>query len=176
MTEAVKKNGVTFGVILGIVSVLITAGIYATDVTNFVNWMLGIGIFVISLTILIIAVAKAKKAQEGYITFKEAFTTYFIAAAIGAGIATLFNIILFNVIDPAAKEIVTEETINMSVEWMQKAGSSSDDIRKIVEEARKTDSFGTVSLIKNYFFGLLFHIIVGLIVAAAFKKNKPEFV
>lgn len=171
MTEAVKKNGINFGIILGVVSVLITATIYATDITNFVNWMLGIGIFLVALVILIIAVAKAKKAQNGFISFKEAFTTYFIAAALALAIGTIFNYLLFNLIDPSAKETLTEETINMSVEWMQKAGSSSEDIKKVVDEARAADSFGIVGLIKSYFFGLIFHIIIGLIVAAAMKKT-----
>ena len=58
---------------------------------------------------------------------------------------------------------------------MQAAGSTTEQIREEVEKLESNDSFSIVSLIKTFFYGLIFHSVIGLIVAAAMKKNKPEF-
>lgn len=175
MTEAVKKNGVKFGIILGVVSILITTIIYSTDIGLFINIWLGIGIFLLNLIIAIIGVAQTKKALNGFISFKEAFTVFFIEMALGAAIGMLFMFLLFNVIDPSAKQTMMDQTIEMSVNWMQKANTPTEDIRKAVEEMKETDNFSLLNQLKSYAFFLLFYIIIGLIVAAAMKKNKPEF-
>lgn len=131
--------------------------------------------FVVNLVLGIVAVNKAKTAMGGYITFKEAFTTFFIAMAIGALIGSVFMFILFNFIDPGAKEIVMQQVKEMTVNMMQKMGAKTEDIRKTVDELDKNDNFSFGSQIKSYVFGLVFYIIIGLIVAAATKKNRPEF-
>ncbi|MEZ0131134.1 DUF4199 domain-containing protein, partial [Flavobacterium sp. LBUM151] len=55
--------------------------------------------------------------------FKDAFTTYFIAAVTGILISTLFNILLFNVIDPGAKDTLSEIMIKYTVGMLQKFGT-----------------------------------------------------
>ena len=51
INETIKKNGLTFGVLSGIVSALITSTIYAIDLNLFVSWWIGIVSMVIYLTI-----------------------------------------------------------------------------------------------------------------------------
>lgn len=173
MTEAIKKNGVKFGVILGVVAVLFSATIYAVDVTMLTNWALGLGIMAVYLIIGIVGVISAKKAMGGYISFKEAFTTFFIIAALGMAISVIFNMILLNIIDPAAKELITEKMIETTLGWVKNSGMKAEDIKKMVEDMRAADSYGYVGQVKSYFWILLFYILIGLIVAAATKKNKP---
>lgn len=106
INEVIKKNGITYGVMIGIASTLITATIYAIDLNLFTAWWMGLIGIAISLTISIILLSKTKKELNGIFPFKEAFTTYFIATVIGILISTTFNIILFNVIDPAKEKIL----------------------------------------------------------------------
>jgi len=175
MTEAVKKNGLNFGIIIAVISILVTVLMYAVDVKLFANYWVGIILFIVNLVLGIIAVAKAKKALGGFISFKDAFTTFFIAMALGAFISTLFTYVLFNLVDPEAKEVIMDEVITKTVTMMEGMGTPSDDMRTMIEEMKKTDNFSLGSVAKSYVFGLIFYIIVGLIVAAAMKKNKPEF-
>jgi hypothetical protein len=94
INETIKKNGLTFGVLSGIVSALITSTIYAIDLNLFVSWWIGIVSMIIYLTISIVLLTKTKKELNGVFVFKDAFTTYFISAVIGTLIGTLFNILL----------------------------------------------------------------------------------
>lgn len=171
MTEAIKKTGVKFGIILGAIGILINAAIYTIDPTLFVSIGTGLCILFLNIVILIVGVASAKKQLNGFISFKEAFTVYFIEILIGGLISTLFLVVIFNLIDPSLKDVLTEKTISMTVGWMEKAGTPTQDIKKVVEEMKNTDSFGPVKLFTSYLGSLIIYIIIGLIVAAAFKKT-----
>lgn len=176
MTETVKKNGISFGVTIGVIAVLASVIMYAVDVKLMANYWVGICLFIVNLVLGIVAVAKTKKALNGFITFKEAFTVFFIAMAIGAAISSIFIYILLNLIDPAAKVVIMDRVTEMTVNMMQSMGAKTEDIRKTVEEMKQTDSFSLVSQLKSYAGGLIFYIIIGLIVAVAFKsKAKEEF-
>jgi hypothetical protein len=173
MTEAVKKNGIKFGIIVAVVSILITTIIYTVDPTMFVSIGLGIGIFIINLIIGIYAVITTKKQMGGYIEFKEALGVYVLTMALGAFIGTAYMGILFNLIDPGVKEIISEAVIQMSVKMMQSFGADAEAIRKSVEDIKATDSFSFFGLFKSFMGNLVVTILIGLIVAAATKKNRP---
>src|SRR5690606_22568246 len=123
----------------------------------------------------IMAVSKAKSALGGYISFKEAFTTFFLALLIGSILYILFMYILWNFIDPEGANAVVEATIETTVEWLQAAGTPEGDIKEMVEQMRASDNFGLVGQLKALAGSVIIYSIIGLIVAAAMKKNKPEF-
>jgi hypothetical protein len=175
MKEAVKKNSVTYGIIVGVLAILVYTVMYVIDVKLFANIWIGVGLGILNIVIGIIAVAKAKKALAGFISFKDAFTVFFLAMAIGALIGTIYLAILLNVIDPAAQTIILDEYVTMTVNWMQQAGSKPAEIKKTIEDMKASDPFGPVTMALSYVKGLLFYIIIGLIVAAAMKKNNEAY-
>ncbi|ALM48403.1 hypothetical protein AMR72_05520 [Flavobacterium psychrophilum] len=173
MNEIVKKNGLNFGVILGIVSILITVIIYVTDPTKFVSIWVGLGIILMNLIFGIFVIAKTKQALGGFITFKEAFTVYFITMALASLISIIFMYLLFNFIDPSIKETIMVATTEMTVNMMKNMGVKTEEIRKTVEAMREVDNFSILKQLQSYLGGLLIHTIIGLIVAAVMKKNNP---
>lgn len=177
MNDIIKKNGVTFGIILGVYFILRTTIMYSVDLKLFVNGFIGIGDFIVSLILGVIAVSKAKKSLGSFITFKEAFTTYFIAMVIGLSMYTVFNIILFNVIDPGAKDILKQHFMEYALNMMQSLGGGNNSaiIKQSVEQIKNTDTFGPFEQLKGLVISILLYSVVGLIVAAIMKKNKPEF-
>lgn len=175
MTEAVKKNGLNYGIIVGVASIIIAVLIYVIDLTAFSNWMIGLLMLAVNTILGIMAVSKAKSALGGYISFKEAFTTFFLALLIGSILYILFMYILWNFIDPEGANAVVEATIEKTVEWMQAAGTPAGDIKEMVEQMRASDNFGLVGQLKALAGSVIIYSIIGLIVAAAMKKNKPEF-
>ena len=95
INEIIKKNGVTFGIVTGIISCLLTSAIYAIDLNLFIKPWIGAISIIIYLIIGIVLLSKTKKEINGDFTFKDAFTTYFISAVVGILISTIFNI--FNI-------------------------------------------------------------------------------
>jgi low temperature requirement protein LtrA len=174
MNEIIKKNGITYGIVLGVISILTTTLIYVIDLDLFVNMWVGVIGIVINIIIGVIIVSKTKRQLNNIITFKEAFTVYFIAAAIGGLISILFYYLLFNVVDPGAKATVQELTVKMTVGMMEKFGAPSAEINKAVEELQKTDNYSIGSLLKGYAFALIMYAVFGLILALIFR-SKPAY-
>lgn len=174
MNEIIKKNGVTYGAILGLISIATTTIIYVTDIKLFMSWWIGGISLVLNIVIGVILVSKTKKLLNDSITFKEAFSVYFIAGAIGSTISALYNYVLFNLIDPQAKETLKEMTIKYTVEMMEKFGTPKEALNQTIAELQKADNYS----LGNIFMGLLFVYLIiaifGLILAAIFKSKSPS--
>ncbi len=173
MNEIIKKNGVSYGIITGVVGALITTSIYAIDLKLFTAWWVGLLSFAFYIIIGIVLLSKTKKELKGIFPFKDAFTTYFISAVVGVLISVVFNIILFNFIDPSAKETVKELSIKYAVEMMEKFGTPSSAINEAVKKLQENDQFSIIELLKGSVFTIVFYALFGLLLALIFK-SKPS--
>lgn len=173
MNEIIKKNGVTYGIILGLFSVLFTTAIYAIDLELFTSWWLGLVSFAIAITIGIVLVSKTKK-QMGTMTFKEGFTVYFIAALIGTFVSTVYNYVLFNFIDTQAKETIKEITMKYTADMMEKFGTPAAAINETMQKLSETDNYSIGNLLFGMAIVLVFQAVFGLILAAIFKSKSNQ--
>ncbi len=173
MNEIIKKNGIAYGIFLGLFSIVVTASIYAIDLSLFTNMWLGIGTLIIYIVIGVLVVSKTR-TQLKTITFKEAFTVFFITAVIGITMSTLFNMILFNLIDPAAKDTIQQLTIKYAAEMMQKFGAPAATINEAIAKMEETDNFSIASLLKGMITSYLVNAVFGLLLALIFKSRPSE--
>jgi hypothetical protein len=174
MNEIIKKNGITFGVILGLFSLLITTTIYVIDLKLFTSWWVGLVSMAVAIIIGISVEIKTKKQLNGVFPFKDAFTVYFLTALIGSLISTIFNYLLFNIVDPGAKETLKEITIKYTSEMMEKFGAQADQINEAVQKVAETDNYSIGNLLFGLAIALVFQAIFGLILAAIFKSKSSE--
>jgi len=174
MNEIIKKNGISYGIITGVVSALITTAIYSIDLNLFTKWWLGIVIFLVYIIIGIVLLSKTKKELKGVFSFKEAFTTYFISAVIGTLISVGFNILLFNVIDPSAKDTLNEIIIKYTGEMMEKFGAPSAAINEALKKMQENNPYSTIELLKGAVFSIVGSSIFGLLLALIFKSKSTQ--
>lgn len=173
MNEIIKKNGITYGIVSGVVGALITAAIYAIDLNLFVKWWVGIAIIIIYIAIGIVLLSKTKKELKGVFSFKEAFTTYFISGVVATLISVGFNILLFNVIDPSAKDSLNDIFIKTTAETLQKFGTPATAINEAVAKMQENNPYSTIELLKGSIFSIGGSAFFGLILALIFK-SKPS--
>lgn len=171
INEVIKKNGITYGIIAGIVSVLITTIIYSTDIKLFTAWWISIISIGLYISIAIVLLVKTKKEINTFFSFKDAFTTYFIYAVISLIITVIFNIILFNFIDPSLKETIKELTLKYMAEMMQKMNAPAAKINEALQKIKEGDQFSISGLLKGSASNLVVSSIFGLILAAFFKSK-----
>lgn len=173
INEVIKRNGVTYGIILGVILALITATIYAVDLKLFVSGWIGGLSFIIYLVVGILLLTKTKK-EIGFFSFKDAFTTFFITTIIALAISTLFSIVLFNVIDPEAKETVNQLLIKYMAETLQKFGTPAAAINEALTKMKENSPFSALEQVKALVFSIVGYSILGLILAAFFKSKSTQ--
>ena len=169
MNEIIKKNGITFGIISGLISIFTVTLIYVIDIKLFTSWWLGLLGIAVSIILACVLLSKTKKELNGNLSFKEAFTTYFIMALIGILMSTLFSILLFNLIDTSLQVTVKELTLKATSEMMKKFGADKTAMKEALKTINETDQFSVLQQIKGIFTSLVMSSIFGLILAAFFK-------
>jgi hypothetical protein len=121
-----------------------------------------------------VATAKVKAHFDGFLSFKDAFTAYFITTVLGIAISTVFSFILFNFIDTEAAAEIKKMTIEATISMMEGFNAPPETIAKSVEEIESTNQYSLVSILKSLVWSALFQAIIGLIVGAIMKKSNPE--
>ena len=174
MEKSLKSISTNYGIYLGVLLALITVISYAVDLSLLTNMWVGIFIMIAIIVFGIISVAKVKQAQNGYASFKDAFTSYFITVLIGLLISTFVSYLLFNFIDPEAAEVLKQATIEKTVEMLQGFNSPSEAIEQAVEQIESQNQYSLGNIAKGLAGYLVVFSIIGLIVAAAMKKSNPN--
>ena len=174
MEKSLKSITTNYGLYLGVFLALITVLAYALNLELLTNMWVGILILVAIIIFGIISVAKVKQAQNGFASFKQAFTSYFITVLIGLLISTLVSFLLFNVIDTDAADVLKEKTIEKTVEMMENFNTPTEVIAETVEQMESQNQYSIGNVTKGLAGYLVVFSIIGLIVAAAMKKNNPE--
>ena len=169
-----RKNALNYGFFLGLTMIILTTVIYAVDLNLFTSSWIGIINLLIITGFGAYSAIKHKKSNAGFITFKEAFTCFFITVIMGVFLSTIYMIVLFNYIDPEAKAIIAENVTKYTVELMEKFGAKAGDINKIAEEMQKADSYGPFGQLKGLLFNIIIYSIIGLITALIVKRERPQ--
>ncbi len=179
MNEILKKNGITFGIILGVTGIISQIMVYAlggiskenailNSVIQFVFW-------IAYLTVRIIQCNKTKNEIGGYISLKELFTTLTVTVLIGILISQLFTFVFNNFIDAeygmAMNDFMNEQQIVAQNAMKSFTKVSNEDLKKIAS----TDNFSLLKILQGTLAALLISSVMNLILAAIFKKNKPVF-
>ncbi|GAA3576928.1 DUF4199 domain-containing protein [Snuella lapsa] len=175
MEKTLKSIASNYGLYLGALLALLTVIAYAVNLNLFVNFWFGLSIYLLIIVIGIIAVAKVKQNFNGYATFKDAFTAYFITILIGLSISTAVSFVLFNFIDTEAAVVLKEKSIDKMVSVYENNNLPQDKLAEIVEKMESEDLYSLknnlTALAINYLLPLS---IIGLLVAAAMKKTNPN--
>lgn len=174
MEKSFKSISTNYGIILGVILSLITVFAYAFMLELFTKWWLGISLLIIVVVAGTMAAAKSKKLLEGYISFKDAFTSYFITVLVGTLISTLVGILIFNFIDPEAA-ITLHDMMQDSVrQMMESLGAPQASIDKAMVAAAETETYSIGSQFQQFAINLLIFCVIGLIVALAVRKKDPN--
>ncbi|MEQ3664983.1 MULTISPECIES: DUF4199 domain-containing protein [unclassified Olleya] len=175
MEKTIKSIAINFGLYLGATLGGITVLAYALYLDLLTKWWLGILLFVIIIVYGIISVSKSKASLDGYISFKESFSSYFITVAIGVIISTLVSVLVFNFIDPEAAVALKEKTIEATLQIMKNFNAPEEEIAKTLDlmEAQK-NQFALMPQIQSTAMFLVIQAVIGLIVSLIMKKTNED--
>jgi hypothetical protein len=174
MELTTKSSATNYGLYLGAALSIITVLIYAINLDLFTEWWLGIILFFVVVAFGVISAIKSRKILNGLISFKQAFTSYFITIAIGTFIATVIGIAVFTFIDPEAATYLNEQILLITKQTMERFGMPQEAMQAALEEAAKKDNFSLGMQSQAFAFRLAFYAVIGLIVALIVKKTDDK--
>ena len=171
MSEEIKqyilKNGLVLGgiyVALDIIKYVCGAEFFVNNYVNFVSLLLA-AIFPVFYLL------KYKKSQDGFIDFRSAFSICTGILIASGFILLVFNILLFNIIDPAFSSELLDVTINTAVFQLEAFGMSDEQISSAIEMMEAEANFSPMNMLKGFGFTIVGYTLFGIIVAAITKKN-----
>lgn len=139
------------------------------------NWWLGLATFPIMIIIVIMSGLRMRKDNGGYLKVGEGFLGMFLTGVIISVIGTLWSIILMNVIDPELTQLLVEETIAKTYEFMSGFGMPEEDMRNALKEAKEgiEEGFTVVGQLTSIFSSAIWWAFVAIVVALIIKRNPP---
>ena len=175
MNNTIKQTAIKYGTYLALVNLSYLLYAYLVDQSVFTLTWPGILLFFCGIGFGMFSVAKFKQANDGYASFKEAFSAYMLTSIVAIFIGTVFTIMLFSLIDPEFAAGIMDMILEKTLEKFESSGINDEQIEMIISRIEDSNPFGAMGQLKSATFSIMFNAILGLIVAAGMKKNKSEF-
>ena len=178
MNEIIKKNGITFGIIIGIIGVFSNLTVYLLGGISkdnlIISSLIQILFWLAYLITRIIQCNNTKKQMNGFITFKELFTSLTITILIGILVSQTFTFVLHNYIDAEYGKMMNEFMNEKQIEAKIAMKSFTSFTQEDIEELKNTDNFSLKNVMQGSLAAFLISSIMNLILAAIFKSKTPE--
>lgn len=172
-----NNNAIKSGLIIGVISIIVTLLMYLIDPTLLASMWAGLIIFVIIISLVAYFGIQNRNEEGGFMTFGSAWIYSMKVFVIAGIIGTIFRVLLFNAIDPELTEIVVDAAVENTEAMMQNFGAPEETMEQGIEDARvrTEESLTVMGNIKGFAWGLIFYALFSLITGAIIKKNEPEF-
>ena len=163
------------GLIVSGVSILLTMIVYIVDLELMVSGWFGFFAFALSMGLVIYTGISYRNAIGGYISYKNSLIFTFLVLLISYVVGSIFNLLLYNVIDPSLPEVMKELTIENTVPMLESFGTPQEAIDEAIIGIEKgIDEGATISgVLKNSPIGIIVILIFALIASIFVKKNEP---
>ncbi|WP_109300224.1 DUF4199 domain-containing protein [Aquimarina sp. AU474] len=159
-----KKIIINYGVILGIVSVLFGAILYATGIYKDPHWSIGIFGFVITIVVLVYAIKAFKTANGGFLNLTDALKVGIGAALIGGIISSVWSFTLTTVIEPDYSEQVMQvqkdKLLEDNPDFTQE---QVDQMFAIPEKLQSPPIAFALGIVGSLFVGFIISLVAGLV-------------
>ncbi|MCK7589962.1 DUF4199 domain-containing protein [Subsaxibacter sp. CAU 1640] len=159
-----SKFIINYGVILGIVSILISVVMYVTNLYIEKSWIAGTLSFIAMVAILIYGINEFKKNNAGFLSLGQAIKLGIGMALVAGIIGVVYNLIFVNFIEPDFMEQMMQMQFDKMVE--DNPNMTQEQLEMSMEMGRKFSSpwiTSAISIVGSLFLGLIISLIGGLI-------------
>jgi len=174
--QPVLNHAAKFGGILAAISIVIVMLLYAVDYTIMAGFTFILVLLVVGIGFTIYAGINYRNSIGGYIPYGKAYLHGFLVLAISGLVSTLFNIVLYKVIDPDLAQNLTEAIITNTEATMANFGAPQESIDEAITKMRDEmpSNFTVTGLLWGYCKALIWYAILALITGLVVRKNQPE--
>jgi hypothetical protein len=159
------KYGIIFGLISGLVSVVI----FLTE--NFGNIWLGMVIgLIVSITGIVLTHREYKNNNGGYMSYGQGLMTGIVMSVIAGLISGTISFLYIQFVDPTILEKMSEVQIQM----LEKMNVPEEQMEEAIAKM-EAENTASKQLTGGLISGLIGGLFLSLIVSAFTKRTRPEF-
>ena len=173
-TQSPIQSAVRPGIILGLVSLVLTYVAYFIDSSYLASGYFGLVALVLFFALIIYFGKEYRKEMGGFMTFGPAFKFSFFTILTSGFLGLIGTILLFHVIDPSLPQVLGDITFESQLEMMENFGASPDSLApEVLDDMREASAsnFTLVGQLKGFGLGLIAYAIIALILGAILKKR-----
>jgi tetrahydromethanopterin S-methyltransferase subunit B len=156
------------GLMAALISVVLSLVAYIFGVEMLIGWQVGMAQSLLIIITMVIVSRAIRSAEDDFISFGRVLGHIMIAVLCILTASALFNIFLFNVINPDLIEVVVDMSIERAEEMMKSLGLEGELLEQTMKETRVTiiNGYSFSGSIKGVFIGSILWGLIALIVAA----------
>lgn len=182
MNDFIKNIPIKYGLIGFTLIIAAYFAMWQIDLSLFLNPLITYPISIAIFVLGVLSQTQAKKQLGGYLSFGSALLYFIFTIAIGLLGYVIAGLLIFNIIDPGAKEELLELSIKAAMEmsnsilsWFGMEDFSGQVSEEQIRQQMKFSPtpFGYASLIIGYIGNIIMFTIGGLISGLIIKKEKP---
>lgn len=170
-TASIKKNALTFGLLLGLASIALSVISYVMGVHLERPWWLSVLGILLMVAFLYQGIKTYKTENGGFLSLGEALKVGLAISVIAGIISALYNYVFVTVIEPdfvnqmldLTREQMLEQNPNMTEEQTEMA-------LNMTAKFMNPTIMGAMAIIFTLFLGFIISLITGLVM----KQPKPE--
>ncbi|MDB4292141.1 DUF4199 domain-containing protein [Maribacter sp.] len=164
------KVGLTFGLVLGAISIIFGLMLYSMDLHYTRGWEVNLVNFLIMAGVIIWAISHFKKTNGGFISLGEAMKVGLATAVVAGIVAIIWQMIFTNVIEPEFMEKVFEMS---KAEMIEQNPKMTDEQIEQGEGMIKMFTSPGVMVVMTLVIALFFGSLISLFTGLVMKKQKP---
>lgn len=170
-----NKMAAIYGLLVSIYYIIVTTVAYSQIGNIVVFYAIKTLGYILFFLLLGMMTSRIKKANGGYLEFKQAYGAVFIMILVSGVLYFVYNFIYIQYIDSQYIYKLKDSMIR----WMEKMHTPDDKIEKASrsfdKQITESKTFNFGNNILSFCSMLLVDSLFGLLVGLAVKKNKPVF-
>jgi len=169
------RHATKVGGILGAASIVLLFLVYMISFPLIATIKFAFLLFLLGMGIVVWGGIDHRKQIGGYMPYGQAYVFSFVTFITAGILSTIFNMVLYNVIDPALPEKISEVMISNTEEMLHRFNAPDSRIDETLDEMRNgvSKQFSPGGLLLGYVKGLIWWAIISLIAALFIRKDKP---
>lgn len=174
--NSLAKDALKMGAFFGLIQVVITMLLYVMGVEYMVKWWAGVLVIVSIIVMQIVAGKRWRTSNNDIAPFGKMFLFLWLNYIALMFVSTVFNVVLYTMIDPDLalnmKEAVIESTMSM-MEGFGLEGEALDQALAGFDDFE--DKFSFMGQMKTMFISFIGGAVLAAILALFLKKEEPMF-
>jgi Protein of unknown function (DUF4199) len=170
------KKILLHGAAVGLEASAYTAILYALGIDLYSHWFLSSLVYPLMIGLVCYYTAQLKKKfPEEAFQYKQTFVVMLSMMMTATLVITIWNIILFNLIDVELAKVLSERIIEQTAETMEKWGAPKSAMKETLSEMRDLPAqFKPLAQLLSWLKGGIIIVILSLICAAFLRRKESK--